>query len=226
MELSLAGGRRQIAAIAVNALIVVLEVSATCMGIALHGPAGNFMFYTQCSNLLGGIACAVCLVAGVRELRGGPAPGRAARWLKYAASCCLLMTLAVVTFVLAPMLESVGRPGFYLMFVDGAKSVTHLFAPLLVFGSYVVFEADRSMTLRQSLVGVVPTLAYAAVAYPCNIARLWNGPYPFLQVWNMSVWAALLWFVALLALAFALCQVPRLVGNAIGRKSPHPSNIH
>ena len=42
----------------------------------------------------------------------------------------------------------------------------------------------------------------------------------------MPIWAALLWFVALLALAFALCQVPRLVGNAIGRKSRHPSNIH
>ena len=37
------------------------------------------------------------------------------------------------------------------------------------------------MSVKGSLIGVVPTLAYAAVAYPCNIARLWDGPYPFLD---------------------------------------------
>ena len=209
--------KRLAAAIAVNALIVVLEAWAIAQGIALHGLAGNFMYYTQCSNLLGGVACAVCLVAEVRELRGGAALGRMARLLKYWAACCLLMTLVVVTFVLAPMLESVGRPGFYLMFVDGAKPVSHLIAPLLVMGSYAAFEADRRMTLRQSLVGLVPTLVYAAIAYPCNIARLWDGPYPFLQVWTMPAWMSLLWFAALLAITFALCQVPRLLGRAFGK---------
>lgn len=128
------------------------------------------------------------------------------------------MTLVVVTAVLAPMIESTGRPGFYLMFVDGAKPVTHLLAPLLVTGSYVAFEADRAMALRQSLVGLAPTIAYTAVAYPANIARLWDGPYPFLQVWNMPVWASVLWFVVLLALSFALCQVPRVAARTIGRK--------
>ena len=209
--------KRLAVAIAMNALIVVLEVWATGRGIAVHGIAGNFTVYTQCSNLLGGIACAACLVAQVRELRGGPAMGRVARLLKYWASCCLLMTLVVVVFVLTPMLNSVGQPGFYLMFIDGAKPVTHLIAPLLVIGSYAAFEADRSMTLRQSLIGVVPTLVYAAVAYPCNIARVWDGPYPFLQVWTMPLWMTLLWFAALLVLAFALCQVPRLLGRAFGR---------
>lgn len=209
--------KRLAVAIAVNALIVVLEAWGTFKGIEVRGLAGNFTFYTQCSNFLGGIAGAVCLVQEVRELRGGAALGRVARLLKYWASCCLLMTFIVVVFVLVPMYNSAGYPGFYLMFVEGAKSVTHLTAPLLVIGSYAVFEADRSMTLHQSLIGMVPTLLYAAVAYPCNIARLWDGPYPFLQVWNTPLWMSLLWFVALLVLSFALCQVPRLLGRTFGK---------
>ena len=212
--MSTRGTRRLATAIAVNALVVVLEVWAVGVGVSEHGLAGNFVYYTQCSNLLGAIACAACLAGEVRELRGGRGVRRCVRLLKYAASCCLLMTFVVVAAVLAPMLESIGRPGYYLMFIDGAKPVTHFAAPLLVGVSYALFEAKRPMSVRGSLIGIVPTLAYAAVAYPCNIARLWDGPYPFLQVWNMPAWAAPLWFVALLALSFALCQVIRLTANA------------
>ena len=201
------------AAIAVNAVVFALEVWAISFGIGRHGVLGNFIYYTELSNLFGGIVCLLCLTAEVRQLRGGRAPGRGLKWAKFAASSCLLMTLFVVTVVLMPMLNSVGQPGFYLMFVDGAKPVTHFGAPLLVTGSYVLFEADRAMTLRQSLVGFVPTLAYAAVAYPCNIVGVWDGPYPFFQVYTMPVWQSVLWFAALFVLAFGLCQIPRLASR-------------
>ena len=208
-----ASRNKLIAAIVVNAAVVVFEVWAIGVGIGRHGIAGNFVYYTECSNLFGGIACAICAVAEVRELRRGLGCGRAVRWTKYAASCCLLMTLFVVAFILVPMLNSIGQPSLYLMFVDGAKPVTHLGAPLVVTASYVIFEADRTMTLKQSLVGFAPTLAYAAVAYPCNIARVWDGPYPFFQVWTMPVWMSALWFAALFVLSFALCQIPRLLAR-------------
>ena len=211
------------AAIAVNAIIVALEVWAVCSGVTRLGPSVCFTFYTECSNLFAGVACAVCAVAELRELRGGAPCGRAVRWLKYSAACCLLMTLFVVVFVLIPMLHSVGIQGMYLMLIDGVKPITHLGAPLLVAGSYIVFEADRGMSLRQSLVGFVPTLAYAAVAYPCNILRVWNGPYPFFQVWNMPVWMSVLWFVALFFLAFGLCQIPRLLARRYGRGHGEPA---
>lgn len=207
--------KRLIIAIAVNVVVVAFEVWAIWFGVNRHGVAGNFIYYTECSNLFGAVACALCAIAEVRELRGGPALGRIARWVKYAASCCLLMTLFVVTFILTPMLYSINEPGLYLMFVDGAKSVTHLGAPLVVTGSYIAFEADRAMTLKQSLVGFVPTLIYAAVAYPCNILLVWDGPYPFFQVWNMPVWMSVLWFVALFFLSFSLCQIPRLLARKV-----------
>ena len=204
-----------IAAIVVNVIVVAFEVWAMYYGINKHGVAGNFIFYTECSNLFGAIACAICAIAEVRQLRGGPGCSRWVRWLKYASSCCLLMTLFVVVFILTPMLYYIEQPGFYLMFIDGAKPITHLGAPLAVTASYVIFEADRGMTLKQSLVGFVPTLVYAAVAYPCNIARVWDGPYPFFQVWTMPVWMSVLWFVALFLLSFGLCQIPRLLARRV-----------
>ena len=201
------------AAIVVNIAVFAFEVWAIWFGIAKNGVAGNFIFYTECSNLLGGIACAVCAIVEIRELRGGPGLTRGLRWFKYAACCCLLMTLFVVTFILTPMLNNAGYPGFYMMYIDGVKLVTHLGAPLVVTASYIAFEADREMTLKQSLIGFAPTLAYAAVAYPCNILRLWDGPYPFFQVWTMPAYMSVLWFAALFVLSFGLCQIPRLIAR-------------
>ena len=205
-----------ITAIVLNGLIVVMEIGAAVCGLTTRGVA-VFMFYTVLSNLLGCISCAACLVFEVRELRGGAPLPRPARLLKYAAACCLLMTFFVVVFVLAPAYISAGMDGYRLMFLERELPVTHLMGPLLVFGSYVLFEADRTMTLRQSLVGFVPTLAYAAVAYPCNIAQLWHGPYPFFFVWEMPVWQSVAWFFALCALAIGLCQLPRLLGRRFSR---------
>lgn len=201
-------------AIALNALVVLLEIAAIASSFGRNSMLA-LEYYTVLSNMFGCIACIMCLAAEVRQLRGGPQTPHAIRLVKYAASCTLLMTLFVVVFVLAPMLISIGQNGYYLMFFGFERPVTHLVAPLLVFASYVLFEADRSMTFRQSLVGFVPTLIYAAVAYPCNILRLWDGPYPFLQVWGMPLWQTTAWFIALCALAIGLCQIPRLVGRKV-----------
>ena len=202
-------------AMALNALVVLLELWAIISGLGRRGPE-TFIFYTALSNMFGCIACSVCLVVEARALRGGPPVPRSARLLKYSASCCLLMTLFVVVIVLAPAYCAAGYNGYYLMFCERELPVTHLLGPLLVFASYVLFEAERPMALRQSLYGLAPTLAYAAVAYPCNIARVWEGPYPFFFVWNMPVWQSVAWFLALCAMAICLCQIPRLIGNKLG----------
>ena len=211
--------RKLIAAIACNAAVVVLEIWGIIVTISYNGVGGAFIYYTNCANVLAAVACAVCLVGEVRALRGGRGPGRGAAWLKFAGACCLLMTFFVVVFVLVPMLNNAGYDGARLMFTDKARLVTHLIAPLLVVPSYVIFEADRTMTVRQSLVGFYPTLAYAMLAYVCNIARVWDGPYPFFQVYNMELWETLIWFVVLFVLAFGLCQIPRFLSRFVRIRS-------
>ena len=205
------------AAIVFNALVVALEAWAIIHGLTQRGSV-VFMFYTSLSNMLGALACIACLIGEIRELRGGPVTSHSIRLLKYAGASCLFMTFCVVVFVLAPMYYSVGMNGFYLLFCLRELPVTHLAGPVLVCVSYVLFEADRTMTLRGSLIGIVPTIMYAAVAYPLNIAQVWHGPYPFFYVWEMPVWQSILWFIALCVLAFALCQLLRLAGRRFSRR--------
>ena len=205
-------------AIALNAAIVVMETWALAFSMAKNGPIENYVFYTQCSNLMGAISCLACMIAQIRQLRDGRPLGRGLRWFKFAGVCCTAMTFFVVLLVLLPMMENAGMPGWHFLYVDGSKSITHLVGPILIFFSYIFFEADRDMTILQSLVGLIFTLAYAAVAYICNYLLLWDGPYPFFQVWDMFLWQTLLWFVALCILAFAICQMPRLLGRRFCRE--------
>ena len=55
--------KRMIIAIVVNVLVFACEVYAMYRGIKKNGPFGNFIFYTECSNLFAGIVCAACAVA-------------------------------------------------------------------------------------------------------------------------------------------------------------------
>ncbi|MBR2834338.1 MAG: hypothetical protein IKE43_01290 [Coriobacteriales bacterium] len=201
-------------ALALNALIAAMEIGAVIFGVTTRSFT-VFMYYTVLSNLLGGIACATCFICELRELRQGTSLPNFARLLKYAASCCLLMTFIVVVFILAPAYYNAGMDGFYLLFGHRELFITHLLGPLLVCTSYMLFEADKTMTLKQSFAGFLPTLIYAAVAYPCNIAKLWHGPYPFFFVWEMPLWQSLAWFAALCVLSIGLCQIIRLLGRRV-----------
>lgn len=202
-------------AIALNALIVALEVGSLVLGMS-HRGISAFMFYTMLSNLLGGIACATYLYYELRELRRGAEVPHSVRMLKYSAACCLLVTFSLAAFVLAPMYVTTGKNGFYLMFCRRELPITHLLAPALVCGSYALFEADRTMTFRQSLVGFAPTFLYVVIAYLCNITHVWNGPYEFFMVWNMPVWQSIVWFVGLCTLAICLCSALRLLARRVG----------
>jgi hypothetical protein len=176
-----------------------------------------FQFYTQCSNALAAVAALLCIVANLRGAGAERAHG-----LKHWACCTQLMTFVVVLFVLMPAVYLTGGDGFREMFIVTHRSITHFLGPVLTFVSYVFYEADPLPTKRDSLVALLPTALYAVVAYACNILRVFEGPYPFFLVWRMPVWQSMLWFVALLALAWLLAQLPRLAATRMAKRTPSP----
>ena len=207
-----------IVAIIMNIALVISVFVALALSYQVRGMA-MFTYYTQLSNLYGLIACLVCAICEIRYLMHGTELSRGVKLLKYSATCCLAMTFFVVLTILAPMVSASQGNGYYTLFLTGVLPVTHLVSPLLAFFSYVLFEYDRNMTLRESMVGVYPTIAYAAVAYPCNILRIWDGPYPFLKVLDMPLWMSILFFILLLVMALAICQGIRLLAKKLSRNS-------
>ena len=181
-----------------NLLLVVLEVWALVTRY-LNSDLSMFLYYTQCSNLFAAVAGAVCLAANAGKVNKAHA-----HVLKFCACATQLMTFVVVVFVLAPMINSTGQSGFHYLFLRGVTPVTHLLGPVLTIASYLLYEREPQPRFRECVLALLPTLAYALVAYTCNYLRVFEGPYPFFLVWNMPPWQTAIWFVALLAMASAL----------------------
>ena len=181
------------AALMLNLAVVVMEIVSAAMSWRQLS-LGMFMFYTQDSNILACAACALLAAFQIRTLRTGADIPVWAQRFKYAAVCCLSVTFLVVVLVLAPM--SGGAYG--VMLLSGTMLYHHLLCPLAAFLGFMLFEKRPALRRIDALLPALLTLVYAVVLTALNIARVLDGPYPFLRVYAQSVHASILWALAIL----------------------------
>ena len=203
-----------------NGALVAIEAWALVSRFLVAG-AGTFVFYTQCSNALAMVAGACTLVQLIRNASISPGVRR----LKFVSCCTQMITFLVVLLVLTPMLNHAGQDGWKQMFWDSCRMVTHLIGPVLTVASWLLVEGRAALCVQDPVpsnadvrISLVPTLAYGLVAYTCNFLRLWDGPYPFLRVWNQPIWLSALWFVVLLAGAWGIARILQAAARRVAMK--------
>ena len=209
--------------VACVANVVLVAIEAWALGTRfLAVGVGTFVFYTQCSNALSMVAGACTLVQLMRNASISPGVRR----LKFVSCCTQTITFLVVLLVLTPMLNHAGQDGWKQMFWDSCRMVTHLFGPVLTVASWLLADGRAALCNGDPVpsnadlrISLVPTLAYGLVAYTCNILRWWDGPYPFLQVWNQPIWLSVLWFVVLLASAWGIARLLQAVARRVAMEA-------
>ena len=183
-------------ALALNIIILLLEARGLYISFSAR-KMGNFVFYTQLSNMLCALSCLVFV------LMSGSA---AAASLRYLGTVSLVMTFLVTICVLIPM---GGDPGELLLRGNGIYH--HVLCPVLCFVSYVFFERHAGMNMI--LPSVLLTLAYGLTMLYLNWARKVDGPYPFFRVYRQSAAASVMWVLVLLALiaglSYGVCLIAR-----------------
>ncbi len=197
-------------ALALNLCLVVFEIEAVIVRVVTNGGRFGIEYYTQDSNLLMLFASAIMSFFIVRKMVNGKAIPRWASILKLTAVTALLLTFLIVVTVLAPLY---GVPyGYKLMLLMGAMYYTHLICPLLSLLCFLVFE-EHHFVKRDALWAQVYTVIYAIILTILNIARVVDGPYPFLQVYRHPVWETMLWAVGILLgtywMSRLLCRIRR-----------------
>ena len=190
------GGERTrlLVSLCLNLAVVLLEIYAFRLTIARNG-AGIFQYYTEDSNLLALVVCALCAFYQGRALKAGAAAALPdwACILKYIAVCCLTVTFVVVVCILAPSMEDAGKPGYQIMLLKNSMLCMHLLCPVAAFVSFVWFERLPLPAGRAVRFALIPTALYAVVAVILNIARVLYGPYIFLHVYEQPVWLSCVW---------------------------------
>ena len=168
----------------------------------------SFLFFTTDANILTAVASVIVAYYDVRILRGkADAIPKYAELLKYTGVVSLMLTFATVMLFLVPnygVQYELGGTNFHM----------HLLAPMMSTLSFLLCEKRSKLSLKESLLGLIPTAVYAAVYYVMVISigadnGGWNDFYSFNQDNR--------WFPALIvmmAATFAICMLVSFPFNA------------
>lgn len=178
--------------LALNILITAFEISAVILSIIEYGGFSFFKFYTQDSNILLGISCAVMAFCKIRFLCSGKKISDSVKLFIYIAVCCTTLTITVVLALLIPNAGGYTMKNFSHYMLEGSGLFMHFVCPVLALVSFICFE-EIPLKFSHTVCAIVPTLIYAAVLFVLNIASVLVGPYFFLHVYEQSVLASVGW---------------------------------
>ena len=116
-----------------------------------------FRFFTVDSNILAAFGSAAMLVYNVKRIKDiNTAVPRGLQFFKFAGTVAVTLTFITVVAFLGPTM------GYEIMF-EGPCLFMHLTTPIIAIIAFCVFEAGNSFSIKQALVGVIPTVIYGAV---------------------------------------------------------------
>lgn len=184
--------KRDIFAIIFNLFIFTAELIIVI--IKIPGlPPSSFSYYTLLSNLMGLVASFFFLLSACMRFSKFTL---AKTLLRYYATCMLALTFIIVIAVLLPMVLSVGMDPA-MLFTEDTAMIHHVINPALSFISFVFLEDNSLLTKAQPFFMLCITTGYGIILIILNLTYVVDGPYPFLQVYNMPVWMTILWFVGI-----------------------------
>ena len=183
------------AAFKLNAIIAILETLGLIIAIKNNG-IGIMGYYTQESNLILLIASLLYVIEYVKKKK---VETYLILTLKYVATCLVAVTFFVVVLCFIPI--CIPMMGFgkavYAMLIRDANLFHHLLCPLLALMTYFIFEDELKPGFKESVYAMLPTLLYAIVSTSLNVAKVVEGPYPFLYVYEQPLIVSVLWFIAI-----------------------------
>ncbi len=196
-----------IAALAVNILIVLMEVISAVIGFLLRWDEYKLkalFFYTQDSNLFALVACTLLAVSEIECLiEKRNSPSKTSLIMKYMASSTLSLTFLVVLFVLIPL---AGWSSFSEKLFQDTKLYHHFLCPLFVTFSFIYLDDFCNLKPKYACFAFIPTVCYAVILTLLNILKVVEGPYPYLRVYNQPLYMSLLWSVVILSASYIISR--------------------
>ena len=207
-----------IASLILNLFIAVSEAVVLWKLLQKEG-AQMLIYYTTDSNLFAMCVSLLYAVFAVKVLTGGAVLENAAyigllpalQMLRFMAVTGLAITFLVVVFVLSRA-EECG--GLRQLLLKDSMLFTHFLCPVASVISFLFLEDTSLLGDNAVFVCLIPTLCYAVLAVVMNLVRRWDGPYPFLRIYENGWKKSICWAV-ILPLAFALIAAALLALNRL-----------
>jgi hypothetical protein len=204
---------KQNLALLMNLVSGALQIYALVIAFTTRG-FSPLQYYTIDSNILGCISSLILVGALLIK-------GKTPSWvhkLRYYATSCLAVTMAVVVFIIIP---GAGFRTIPELLFQGTNLWMHTVCPLLSIVSFLIFEKESKLDVNQSIYALVPTFVYGIITLILNIIRVIRGPYSFMFIYEQSIWMTFLWMMIIGGIAYILAEILRQGNLKIGL-SPKP----
>ena len=182
-----------------NLSIVLLESIGLVVALITTGKI-SYEYYTEDSNILTLFSSLLFII----YLLKGSVP----KWVqlfKYMTTICLTVTFLVVIFILAPMYNF----AYSYLLLHNSLLFQHLLCPIISIITFLFFDKIDVLKIKDSFIGISLTCLYAVILITLNILKLINGPYPFLMVYNQSIFMSLFWFITIIGLSYLIAFILR-----------------
>ncbi|WP_044916314.1 hypothetical protein [Butyrivibrio sp. WCE2006] len=177
----------------VNLVLVVLEILAFIHDIYVFR-FGLFTWYTVDSNVMQMVVSGFVIYYVVKG-RTFPKLLTVAHFISAVA---LTVTFLIAAFVLAPE----GGVAYY--FFNDVAPINHFIGPLLSVISLLFLEKSEKLPFFTIIWPAAASLLYGVIALVLNAARIMDGPYFFLKVYEQPAVTIITWFAIIAVLCFAL----------------------
>lgn len=179
-----------------NVGIIILEIIALIICLNTFGSV-DLVYYTIDSNIF-------LLISSILYLVYRNKLPRIVQLFKYSSTLSVLITFLVVVFVLLPMYNF----NFNFLLWDGPNLYVHVLCPIIALISFVFFEKnDLENTFKNNLCAVYFTVIYGIILIALNIEKIVVGPYPFLKVYEQSIFISLFWVILIIGAALLLARL-------------------
>jgi hypothetical protein len=204
-------------AMIINIILCVLEIVGLIWCVVRDGQL-HIDYYTQQSNIISLVASAILAYFFWRKLqRPKTEIPMWASVLKYASVVSLTITLLVVLFILIPTYAS--TMGFWTsaatFLLSTSMTYTHTLCPIVAIISFLYFERHLLRGWKVVWLALIPTIFYAILAITLNIAKVWEGPYPFLLVYRNPLWQTIAYSIVILGGAVAISRGYEVINRRI-----------
>ena len=178
----------------INLLLVILETIGLYLSYYYHNRIA-IEYYTVLSNILVLITSLIFSIYLIKKIN-------IPNWLKilkHTTTTSITLTFLVVILILAPMYNFNYN---YMLFYQ-ELILHHTLCPILSIITFIFFD-NINIDKKNIKYGISFTLIYAFIIITLNILKIIIGPYPFLMVYNQSIYMSIIWFILIVGLTYLI----------------------
>ena len=203
-----------------NLLNIIFGTTTFTIRFTTYALKNLFYYYTRDSSFFLLVVTVILFIYEILHIYKNKELPKLVYSLKYIAVGLSTLTLLMCIFGLGPVLgETMGyKESYKFLFLHNECFFEHLLCPLIGFISFIFFENEYKMNIRDSIFALFPTILYGVIILILVGFKAIKPPYFFFDIYSQPVYSIVLWLLGLVGFIFLLYLLLAHINNRRTKK--------